>query len=251
MRRTPLLLAAVLGFCLVLSSSAYSAGVLRREMNQRLPELKFQGITFSDAIDFFRDVTNANIVVNWKALEGAGITRDSQVNLHLNGVTLRKALDLVLNEVAGGDTLTYAVEDGVIEITTRELADRKMVTRVYPVEDLIMIIPDFTDAPQFSLDASQNQSGGGSSGGGGGITGGTTISNSLFANAGQLANQQNQNQGPTKAERAKELVDLIEAVVFPDIWTDNGGTASIRYFNGMLIVTAPISVQEAIGGEYD
>src|SRR6202011_5337523 len=114
----------------------------------------------------------ANISVNWKALEASGVTRDTPVNLHLRSITLRKALSLLLSEAGGGDGLSFDVDQGVIEITTRELADQKMVTRVYPVEDLIMIIPDFTDAPQFSLDASQNQSGGGGGGGGGGAGGG-------------------------------------------------------------------------------
>src|SRR5581483_31867 len=103
-------------------------------------------------------------------------------NLHLRGVSMRKALDLLLSEAGGGDQLTFDVDQGVIEITTRELADRRMVTRVYPVDDLIMVIPDFTDAPQFRLDASQNQSGGGGGGGGGAGGGGggqTTIANSL------------------------------------------------------------------------
>ena len=95
--------------------------------------------------------------MNWKALEGAGVTRDAQINMHLTGITLRKAMEMVLTEASGGDTLSYVVDQGVIEITTRDLADHMMVTRVYPVEDLLMVIPDFTDAPQFSLDASQNQ----------------------------------------------------------------------------------------------
>ena len=252
MRHTPLILSAALGLSLLFSSTAGAAGVVSRQLSQRVPELKFQGVTLSDAIDFLRDISGANMTVNWKALEGAGVSRDTSVNLHLRGVSMRKALDLLLSEAGGGDQLTYDIDQGVIEITTRELADRKMVTRVYPVDDLIMVIPDFTDAPQFNLDASQNQSGGGggSSGGAGGAGGGqTTIANSLFANQGQL--NQNQEQVKTKAERAQELVDLIQNIVFPDIWKDNGGTASIRYFNGSLVVTAPRSVQEAIGGEYE
>jgi hypothetical protein len=32
------------------------------------------------------------------------------------------------------------------------------------------------------------------------------------------------------------------------VWRQNGGPASIRFFNGTLIVTAPRSVHEAIGG---
>jgi coproporphyrinogen III oxidase-like Fe-S oxidoreductase len=45
-----------------------------------------------------------------------------------------------------------------------------------------------------------------------------------------------------------DLVTLVREVVRPTIWKENGGMASIRYFSGKLIVTAPVSVHEAIGG---
>lgn len=250
MRRTALFLAA-LGFSIFLSTPAPARAdsAVNHQLSTRLPELNFQGVTLGDALDFLRDVSGANISVNWKALESAGLTRDAQVNLHLTGITLRKALDMILTEASGGDTLSYVVDQGVIEITTRDLADHMMVTRVYPVEDLLMIVPDFTDAPQFSLDSQQNQGQGGGGGGGGqgGIQQGG-ITNNIF---GSNTSTTNTEQVKTKAERAQELVELIEAVVSPDVWKDNGGNATIRYYNGMLVVTAPRPVQEAIGGEYD
>jgi hypothetical protein len=46
-------------------------------------------------------------------------------------------------------------------------------------------------------------------------------------------------------------VDLIVQTVYPNMWVQNGGKASIRFFNGNLIVTAPRSVHEAIGGPVD
>ena len=250
MRRTTVLasLVLILAFC----APAFSASKVSQQLSQRWPELRFQGVTFGDAIEFLRDVSGTNMTVNWRALEAAGVSKDTPINIHLAGITLRKALDMVLNDAAGGDAITYFVDQGVIEITTRDIADHNMVTRVYPVEDLLMEIPDFTNAPSFSLDQSQNSGGGGGgaqplgqSGGNGQIN----VSNQLFQNANQI--NQNQNKGKTKAERAQDLVDLIQAIIYPDIWKDNGGTASIRYFNGMLVVTAPRSVQEAIGGDYD
>lgn len=249
MRRTALTLAA-LGLSVLVTATipARAEGVVSQQLSTRLPELNFQGVTLADAIDFMRDVSGANITVNWKALEAAGVTRDAQINLHLNGITLHKAMEMVLTEASGGDTLSYVVDQGVIEITTRDLADHMMVTRVYPVEDLVMEIPDFTDAPQFSLQASQNQ---GSSGGGGGASGGVSQggqTNQLFTGTGTTGNTQ---PVKTKEQRAQDLVELIEAVVSPDIWKEAGGPASIRYYNGMLVVTAPRAVQEAIGGEYD
>jgi hypothetical protein len=251
MRRTALTLAALgLSFVLSATTPARADGVVSRQLSTRLPELNFQGVTLNDALDFMRDVSGANITVNWKALEASGMTRDAQVNLHLTGITLRKALDMLLTEASGGDTITYVVDQGVIEITTRDLADHMMTTRVYPVEDLLMIVPDFTDAPQFSLDASQNQ--GNSGGGGGGAAGGVTqggSTNQIFTGNG--TNGTNTEPVKTKAERAQELVDLIEAVISPDVWKEQGGPATIRYYNGMLVVTAPRAIQEAIGGDYD
>ncbi len=42
-------------------------------------------------------------------------------------------------------------------------------------------------------------------------------------------------------------MDTVE----PEVWRENGGTASIRYFRGRLIITAPRSVHEQIGGAID
>ena len=49
----------------------------------------------------------------------------------------------------------------------------------------------------------------------------------------------------------REAQGLIKELVQPEVWVDAGGSAQIRYFNGNLIVTAPRSVHEAIGGTWD
>ncbi len=121
----------------------------------------------NDAMDFLRNVSGRNISVNWKALAETGVTPDVTITLKLRSVSLRKALDLILSEAGGGDKLGFSVDEGVIEIATREIIDSKMYTRVYPIEDLIMIIPDFDDAPDFSLTSQTSGTQGGSSGAGG------------------------------------------------------------------------------------
>src|SRR5687768_284705 len=132
------------------SQSAISAN---RALNTRLPEVKFQGVTLRDAFDFLRDVTGANLHVNWKAIEALGVTQDTQVNVRLRDVTLRKVLNVILNESGASGQLTYYASDGVIEVTTAELADAQMITKVYPVDDLLMEVPDFDNAPDFSLES--------------------------------------------------------------------------------------------------
>jgi hypothetical protein len=247
MRRGASILAA-LTLSVAAAAPTFALGT-KQQLSQTLPELRFEAVTLGDAIDFLRDVSGANIAVNWKALDATGVSRDTQVNLHVSGITLRKALEMTLSEAAGGDALTFYVDEGVISITTRDLADHSMVTCVYPVEDLLMEIPDFTDAPQVTLDntSSQGGGGGGTALGQGGGGGQISTTNNIFGNS-NSTNNQNRVVGTTKVQRAQDLISLIEAVVNPDIWKDNGGAATCTYFNGMLIVTAPRSVQEAIGG---
>jgi len=230
----------------------------RAQLDRVLPAVNFANVTLKDAIDFLRDVSGSNIHVNWKAIEAAGITQDTQINIKLRQVSLRKVLTLLLSEASGGVGLTFYIDDGVIEITTTEIADNQMYTVVYNVQDLLVEPPPFVEPPQFDLSYAANRGtagggsggGGGGRGGGGGGGGGSSGQGGLFGQSGSSWNQQ-QNQPRDKDAKAKELVDLIVETVSPSIWVQNGGKATIRFFNGNLIVTAPRSVHEMIGGPVD
>ncbi|MGA2498808.1 MAG: hypothetical protein ABSH20_13785, partial [Tepidisphaeraceae bacterium] len=122
----------------------------------------------------------------------------------------------------------FYVDDGVVEITTREIADAQMYTVVYPVQDLLFEPPLFTDPPDFALSAN-------------GIGGANRV------RAGGAA----AGQAKDRDAKAEELIALITETVFPDCWVQNGGKASIKFFSGNLIITASRSVHEAIGGIVD
>jgi uncharacterized membrane protein YgcG len=225
---------------------AHGESAARLALDRDTPAIKLDSVAFKDALDFVQDLSGANLHVNWAALQAAGVTKDAVIDLHLRGVPLRKALNLILSEAAAGNAvLTYYVDENVIEITTLELADKMLITRVYPVDDLLMDVPDFTDAPKFDLTQSQGNGGGTTVGAGGG-SGSSSSSGSLFSGG-----SGDETKGPTKSERAQGLVDLITAIVRPEIWSTNGGPATIRFFNGSLIITAPRSVHEAIDGPVD
>lgn len=102
-----------------------------------------------DNIAFFHDIP---IVINSKALEDAGVAIDTPVTKNLKGVTLRSALRLLLRDLE----LTYIIKDEVLQITTPDEAESQLLTKVYPVGDLVIPVI----------------SGGGSFGMGGGIGGG-------------------------------------------------------------------------------
>jgi uncharacterized membrane protein YgcG len=215
--------------------------VANSSLNRRIVEARFENKTLGEAIEWIREVAGANLTVNWRALAESGVTPDTQINLRLYNVTLRKLLATVLTEAGTGNSLTYLVDEGVIEITTQQLADARVYVKIYNIEDLLFEIPNFDNAPDFDLSQQQGQQGGGGSGNGGSGSG----SGSIFGSGGS---QKDKEKVKTRDERAQELVDLIINTVRPEIWKENGGTASIRYFNGNLVISAPLSVHEMIGG---
>ncbi|HEX8322392.1 MAG TPA: hypothetical protein VF595_00640 [Tepidisphaeraceae bacterium] len=211
--------------------------------SRRSPELNFDQIALVDAMDYFRDATAANLVVDWKALQEVGLSRETPVTIRLRGVTIRVALTKTLEAAAPG-LLAFYVDTNVIHVTTRLVADSRLVTRVYDVADLLLDIPDFTDVPQFSLQQSSGSRSGG--GGGGGGSGGS--SGGLFGGGGGTGAGQNAQTRKPTGERAQELIDLIQSTIRPEVWDVNGGKAAIRFTAGRLIVSAPPDVHRAIGG---
>jgi len=75
----------------------------------------FTDSTLGDVVDFLRDFTGVNIVLDTPALKAAGVTGDTTVNMKLKDVTLKAALRLMLDQIG----VTYVVRDESIVITSR------------------------------------------------------------------------------------------------------------------------------------
>jgi len=213
---------------------APSASVSRNPLGSGL---HIDNIGLAKVMAHFSRITGANIVVNWHALAEAGVTRETPISLDLENVTFRKALQVVLDQASPSMPLTWIIEDNVLEITTQAEADKRMVTRIYVVTDLVSVPPSVGQPPSLDLSTTSVTVSSGSSGSNG-ATGQVFTSNTTTTNTPLVTTQ----------TRADELITLITSVIRPDIWVNNGGTATIRYFSGKLIVTAPESVQNAIGG---
>src|SRR5688572_10003962 len=220
---TPLSLAVVLLMCVGAAPWAERAQQIRRErasqsssaaattqksalddprvaLARRVARVDYDNISLSTVIDAFRDMAGANIHVNWKALEAVGIDRNTPVTIHLGNVPLRKVLKTIFKDLGPTENLvTYYVDEGVIEVTTREIADQKLITKVYPIGDLLMEVPNFA-GPNVQL-SNVGQGGGGRGGGGGG--------SSLLSESNNSDNTTNE-QPRTRNEAATELVNLIK-----------------------------------------
>jgi hypothetical protein len=86
-----------------------------------------------DVIDEIALRHDIPIIISTRALEDFGIGTDTPITINLNGVSLRSALRLMLNEL----DLTYLIENEVLQITTPEEAEAKLHSRFYSVSTLL------------------------------------------------------------------------------------------------------------------
>lgn len=91
----------------------------------------------------------------------------------------------------------------------QDFSDDKPYVVVYPVQDLEMIIPVYTDAPKIDLNNALNKS-------------------TIF--------RDNQTNSRITEKDSQAIISLIENTVEPEVW---GTEATIRYWKGNLIVNAP------------
>ena len=107
-------------------------------LGKELAGLDLDKVSLTDAIDALRDTSDTNIFVNWRALEAAGVARDKRISIVLEKVTLRQALQLMLDAAAGGrDKLGMTVDDGVVTVSTVADLSRNTLPRVYDARDLV------------------------------------------------------------------------------------------------------------------
>jgi hypothetical protein len=94
-------------------------------LDHHLPAVHLPGVSLTDSIDFIRDITGANIYVDWKAVELAGITKDARVTVDGTDISIRGVFKTIL-EATGSDALKIQVIQGVIVVSTKlDFADRK------------------------------------------------------------------------------------------------------------------------------
>ncbi|HZN69851.1 MAG TPA: hypothetical protein VFB66_31545 [Tepidisphaeraceae bacterium] len=183
---------------------------IAKQLERPLPEVNFDGAAFHDVIDFFRDVSGANIFVNWKALQNAGIDRNVPVTVRMTNVKFSKALQIVLDSVGGKEKLGYHVEDGVITVSMADDLDRDTDTRVYDIRDLLVTVPDVParDGPlRLPRDAD-----------------------------GDPAKAAAEDPDNTRKQLAEDVIRLVKETVDPDQWEKSN---RVRHLQGQLIITAP------------
>jgi uncharacterized membrane protein YgcG len=234
------------------------SGLLRALLTTSV-SVKFDGTRAKDAFEYLEKLLGADMVVRWADDRTGADGFDPELPITL---TMERAPALAVLErmiaLASTEPSTWQLRDDFVEVgpKARLNARGSQDVRIYPVRDLLFEVPNFDNAPEFNLNQSLQSGGGGGGaggggggmggggfggGGGGGAGGGGGGGGAPFGEAGEMPARR------PEQERAEELMDLIQSIVEPDIWTDDS-SASMRFYDGNLIVRAPDYVHRQIGG---
>jgi len=207
--------------------------------------IDLEEVSAKRALEWWSNSTGIPLVVNWTVLENQGFDRNKAISLKLRFIPAGRLLSMLIHEMSPdlGVEMMYQITPWYVRILTKEQANKMTVIRIFDIRDLLHIPPDFTNAPAFDLNSAlSNTSSGGSGGGGGGGGAGSSI----FSMGGGDANRSLEVK--SSAERGEDIAQLIRDSIEPEVWQANGGEyASIKYFNGQLIIKAPLYVHAKIG----
>jgi hypothetical protein len=202
--------------------------------------IEFKETRLEDVMRFITDVTQADIEVMWQDDQNtSGFDKDAPVTLNFQRGTALDLIEKVLEKAddasggAGGNTWQVS-PSGTLQIGPKSRLNRWRRLEVYSIADLLTEIPRFDQAPEFDLQAvlqNTGRQGGGSS-------------QSPFRIQG---NQQVARR--TAEEKTNEVIDIITSLVEQDQWVDNGGeAATIRAFQGNLLINAPDYIHRQVNG---
>jgi len=220
--------------------------------------LTFEETSARQVIDYLKQALGINIVGRYSDdRTGVGIDPDAEITLDVVDTPALTVLEMVLSQASDDfGEAAWQLRDGFVEVGTKDRLGAKSAQeiRYYPIRDLLFEAPNFDNAPDLDLDSAlgQSQGGGGGGGGGGGFGGGGSGGGgsgggggggSIFGDPGA------EPERVSEDEKVTQIIDLIIETVEPDAWVDTGGEwATIRYYQGTLIIRAPDFVHRQIGG---
>jgi hypothetical protein len=98
-------------------------------------DIEFSKLSLKDCIEVLQEESKIPIWFDQQSLTDEGVALDQPVTLKLKATRLDSVLNLLLHPVQ----LTYVPENEVLMVTTRAKASDKLITRTYPVRDLVQL----------------------------------------------------------------------------------------------------------------
>lgn len=203
---------------------------------QRRISLKVDKTRLEDVITFIHDTTQADIEPVWTGDNTVGLDKEKPITLSIDNQPALYVLEAVLEKakVDFQENAWQMSSIGTIEIGPKDVLNKSRRVVMYDINDLLHVIPRYTDVPQIDLNTVLQSNQGG--GGGSPFTGDNAANNA-------------QNTAIDREARIKKIIELITSIVEPNQWVDNGGeAATVREFNGVLVINAPDYIHRQING---
>jgi hypothetical protein len=169
-------------------------------------EVEFENTPLNDALGVIRSHTGYNIILDPKS---AAEHESKTVTLKLKNLSVKSILRIMLNN----NDLTMVYRQGVLVVVPKSEVDKKVVTKVYDVRDLLYTIKSFP-GPKVELVAPE-------------ATGGTALSGAIFE-------IDTSSEGTITEDFLTTLIP--QSTGGKEGWSANEN-ASITVVNNMLVVT--------------
>ncbi len=188
--------------------------ILNKLNNLRIT-VDFNGVPLDDALNYIRDMTNINIIVD--AEVHTKLSEDQlKVTLKVKDLLLKSAMKLMLQ----AKELSCSYKEGVLIILPKDKVNTAVVTQLYDVRDLLFKIQDFP-GPKVELASP---------------SGGTPLTGATFS----------LDSEPKSTITEDFLTELVKSNTGDKTWEDNPN-ASITLANGILVVTQSKKVHQEVG----
>ena len=204
-----------------------------------------QPMPIETVMDYISENLKINILMDWPALEEAGITSDTPVETKLTDISLKNYFKHVLSPY----NLTYVVADEALTVTDKSKLRGNVTEQVYDVTDLVTPIPNFNEvnsplSMQASFDRafkSVRPASGARS-----VTNTIPVANNAYSGSMLSPNILAQIQAAGSSapittgasggtNDPEELISLITSVVDPESWEDVGEPQFFTLNNSLII----------------
>ena len=183
---------------------------------QKRIDLNVSDVSLTNVVVYLAEASGVTIVMDPHIQTDTSIDPANEpVTLNVRGLTLEQILTMILPSDMG-----WRVQEDHIVVSSREKAN-PLKTITYPIQHLVAEIPNFDNAPKMELgDIGAGEDSGGTS--------------PLFPDdIGDVSDT------TPPQDKIKDLIIRFVKSSDPRVaaWEDEGGTATIEYFSGTLIIS--------------
>lgn len=95
-------------------------------------QLEFENVPLTEVLRAIKDLTRINVIVDAVALEEEGFTTQTERTIHVENVTLRSALNILLDDI----DLGWVIENETLRITSKTRLKGRLIAQAYHVPEL-------------------------------------------------------------------------------------------------------------------